>query len=107
VVSQTPLNAEQRTLFMYYKVPVEDRAAAMTAVHDLMTRLSASLPELHVEFMQRPEPSKSMETWMEVYRCSAGVTRSLEEEIEKVLDSIPAFRNWPRAREIFVPLRMQ
>ena len=100
-------DSEQRTLFMYYKVPIEERAAAVAAAHDLIGQLSTALPELHVELMQRPEPSKGMETWMEVYRASAGVTQALEQQIEAVVNRVPAFRQWPRAREIFIPLRIQ
>ena len=106
-MSQPILEGEQRTLFMYYKVPIEERAAAIAAAHYLITRLSTALPELHLELMQRPEPSKGVETWMEVYRASSGVTQALEERIETVLNMVPAFRHWPRAREVFVPLRMQ
>ena len=106
-MSESSMPAEQRVLFMYYKVPLAERATALAATQELMTRLAASIPEVRCELMQRPEVSKGVETWMEVYRAGSGVTEALEKNIEALIMSIPALDTWPRAREVFVPLRMQ
>ena len=98
---------EPCTLFMYYKVPIEERAAALAAARALRAQLCITLPEVDCELMQRPEVSKGMETWMEVYRTACGVTKTIEQTIEAVIATIPELGRWPRAREIFVPLRMQ
>ena len=56
---------EPRTLFVYYKVPSEDRGAALAAVATLREQIAAALPDIHLECMQRPGIANGVETWME------------------------------------------
>jgi len=96
---------EPRTLFVYYKVPSEDRGAALAAVATLRERIAAALPHIHLECMQRPAIANGVETWMEIYRSDVGISEEGAQRIEAAVSQIPTLARWPRAREIFIPLR--
>ena len=93
-----------KTLYVYYKVPVAVHAALRPKVESFQERVRQDWPGLVADLLQRPEPSaEGMETWMEIYQHSAGVSDAAMAAIAQLaIDmGLPA----RRAAEIFIPLR--
>jgi len=92
------------TLFVYYKLHIDQHASALTRLQSMARELMLRSPELQVDLMQRPEISpEGIETWMEVYRHPAGISA----EMMKMIDdsALNAGLPQPRRTEVFVELR--
>lgn len=92
------------TLFVYYKVPIEEHDDCLSLVTKFEKALALKWPELEVEIAQRPIPSaEGVETWMEIYKHPAGLT----EEIMASIAQHAADMGLPpkRASEVFIPVR--
>ena len=91
------------TLFVYYKIPVQEHQQTLLLLHNLVQTLTALYTGLEIEIMKRPEVSgDQLETWMEVYRCPGGITPEMMEKITAHAQE----SGLPLARkaEIFIPL---
>lgn len=91
------------TLFVYYKVPVQQHEKTMPLLHHFIRTLKALYIGLEIDIMQRPEiSSDQLETWMEVYRYPGGVTVDMMEKITVHAQEcgLPAARK----TELFIPL---
>jgi hypothetical protein len=91
------------TLFVYYKIPVQQHLQTLLLLHNLVRTLKALYTGLEIEIMQRPEVSgDQIETWMEVYRYPTGITPEMMEKITAHAQE----SGLPLARkaEIFIPL---
>jgi hypothetical protein len=92
------------TLFVYYKVPVDEHTHFLALVDKFEQALQLKWPALEVEIAQRPIPSaEGLETWMEIYKYPGGLT----EEIMAYIAQLAADMGLPpkRASEVFVQLR--
>jgi hypothetical protein len=93
-----------KTLFVYYKLPVDQHASVKTRLQGMSEELLRRIPGLQVERMQRPEISpEGLETWMEVYRHPAGVSEEMMEHIEAAARN--ADMPQPRRTEVFISLK--
>jgi Domain of unknown function (DUF4936) len=89
---------------VYYKVPMAEHAALRPKVESFQERVCQAWPGLVASLLQRPEPSaEGMETWMEIYQHSSGVSDAAMTSIARLAleMGLPA----KRATEIFIPLR--
>lgn len=92
------------TLFVYYKLPVDQHASTLASLLDMSRELATLIAGLQIELMQRPEIStEGLETWMEVYRHPSGVSTAMMKMIDKA--AIAAGMPQPRRTEVFVALR--
>jgi len=89
-------------LYVYYKVPLAERALLLPQARACQARLLAQWPGLTAELLRRPEASNGIETWMEAYRHSGGLTPDLIAAIAQAAADagLPATRH----PETFVPL---
>lgn len=69
-------------LFVYYRVPAADVAAASVAVRELHAVWCAQHPAMACELLQRVDAAAGLVTLMEVYRCADGVTSAWQARIE-------------------------
>ena len=92
------------TLFVYYKVPVDEHAHFLALVDKFEQALQLKWPALEVEIAQRPIPSaEGLETWMEIYKYPGGLT---EETIASIAQLAADIGLPPkRASEVFIHLR--
>jgi hypothetical protein len=92
------------TLFVYYKVQIDEHDHFLVLVHKFKQALTLKWPELELEIAQRPNPSaEGLETWMEIYKHPVGLT----EEIMASIAHLALDMGLPpkRASEVFIPLR--
>jgi len=76
-----------RELFVYYRVPAADSAAAEDEVRSLQADLRAVIPGLAARLLRRPDQTDGRQTWMEIYSiepaiAADGVNPSLQAIIE-------------------------
>jgi Domain of unknown function (DUF4936) len=90
-------------LCVYYKVDASKHAANALRVQQFQTALKVQWPALTCELLQRPETTAGIDTWMETYRHSGGLTAELVDFIAQAAThaSLPE----PRHTERFVALR--
>jgi Domain of unknown function (DUF4936) len=90
-------------LCVYYKVDAAEHAANALRVRQFQSALTAGWLGLTCELLQRPEATAGIETWMETYRHSDGLTAELIDFIAQAAThaSLPE----PRHTERFVALR--
>jgi Domain of unknown function (DUF4936) len=77
-----------RELYVYYRVPEDDAAAAEAEAQQFQSALRARTPGLMTRLLRRPEASAGRSTWMEVYTMdpqvdAAGVGAALQADIER------------------------
>ena len=92
------------TLFVYYKVPVDEHAHCLALVNKFEQALQLKWPALELEIAQCPIPSaEGLETWMEIYKHPGGLT----EEVIASIAQLAADIGLPpkRASEVFIPVR--
>ena len=92
------------TLFVYYKLPLQEHAQWVQRVHDFQDAVVQAWPGMVLELLQRPEPSpEGLETWMEVYRHPQGVSPEMMASVAALAlaHGLPP----KRAAELFVPLQ--
>ncbi len=93
-----------QTLFVYYKLPVHEHAQWRPRVEAFQNELKQKWSGLSAEVMQRPEATPDgIETWMEIYRHTEGVTQDIMDSIAAMasLHGLPP----KRMAEFFIPLR--
>jgi hypothetical protein len=93
-----------QTLFVYYKLPVSEHDEWRPRVEAFQNELKQKWSGLSTELMQRPEAtSEGIETWMEIYRHTEGVTQHMMDSIaaSAVAHQLPP----KRMSEFFIPLR--
>ena len=92
------------TLFVYYKVPLAEHDNCLSLVTKFDAALQLKWPGLEIEISQRPTPSaEGLETWMEIYRHPAGLTKEIMASIAQLATDfgLPP----KRASEVFIPVR--
>lgn len=77
-----------RELYVYYRVPEGDAAAAEAEALQFQWVLRARTPGLVTRLLRRPDASGGRSTWMEVYAMDpqfepAGVSAALQTDIER------------------------
>ena len=89
-------------LYVYYEVDATEHATLAPRVRQVQKQLSVQWPGLICELLQRPEADKGIETWMETYRHSDGITAALTQAITDAAATagLPASRH----TESFIPL---
>lgn len=98
------MSTDQRTLFVYYKLPAAESAAWLPQVQAFCRAVMARWPGVTVELMRRPEVGPDARvTWMEIYRHPQGVPAELVETIDQIAQEhkLP----FVRASEIFIPMQ--
>jgi Domain of unknown function (DUF4936) len=93
-----------KSLFVYYKVPMDQHAALRPVAQAFQQRVQQQWPLLRCELLQRPQATpEGIETWMEVYQHPQGVSDDMMAGIDRLAQEmgLPA----KRAAEIFTPLR--
>jgi hypothetical protein len=98
-----------RELFIYYRMPVTNAAAARTRVDAFQARLRKRHEGLMTRLMCRPEAKNNQQTWMETYsferstQHAGGVTPTLQAEIESEAQCLVGLVDGERHAEVFVP----
>jgi 2-keto-3-deoxy-galactonokinase len=97
--------AKPKTLFVYYKVPSEQREHFKgLALSEMQARMHDHA-SLSAQLLQRPEVSKEgFETWMEIYeREGSGIESDLQEALQRSFSAskLP----FKRMVEVFIPLQ--
>lgn len=95
--------AEDRWLFIYYRVASVDAVAAGPAVQHLQSRLCRTWPGLQAQWFRRPEEKDGMQTWMEIYARPGGITAEVQAHIEEEARVLAPWCRGPRHVEVFVP----
>jgi Domain of unknown function (DUF4936) len=93
-----------QTLFVYYKLPLQEHALWRPKVEAFQLALKQAWPGLTASLMQRPEATpEGIETWMEIYTHVQGVSQSMMDSIAEtaVAHGLPS----KRMAEFFIPLR--
>lgn len=95
-----------RSLYVYYRVPLEQQEAARCAVQAIQMQLMREHPGLRARLLQRAdEPADQAVdvTWMEVYEHPAGVSTACEQSLMALVKSLPAELTGARHTEVFSP----
>lgn len=95
-----------RSLYVYYRVPVEHQQAARHAIDTIQMQLQREHPGLSARLLQRAdEPAGAAVdvTWMEVYEHPAGVSIACEQSLLALIKSLPAELIGARHTEVFSP----
>jgi uncharacterized iron-regulated membrane protein len=97
-----------RELFIYYRIPVADAAAARTLVDAFQARLRQRHPGLSARLLRRPDERDKQQTWMETYSFDSsvqvhGVTPELQAEIETQARALGHLIAGDRHTEVFIP----
>ncbi len=97
------MSAASAVIYVYYKVDAAEHAACALRVRQFQAALVAQWPGLVCELLQRPEASSGIETWMETYRHTSGISPALLDSIASAAAAagLPA----PRHSESFIALR--
>ena len=93
-----------QTLFVYYKLPVQEHAVWRPKVEAFQLALQKAWPGLTASLMQRPEATpEGIETWMEIY---SHATQAFITALEKAAEQAELQRYIDGARhvETFVDL---
>jgi len=95
-----------RSLFVYYRVPVANQAAAREAIKVIQQRLCNEHPGLTTRLMRRADTHQgSLETtWMEVYEHPSGVCAVCEARLRDLADALPHGLIGARHVETFCPM---
>jgi len=96
-------------LFIYYRIPVTNAAAARSQVDAFQARLRDRHRGLVTRLMRRPDANNNQQTWMETYsferstQHSGGVTPALQAEIETEAQGLAELIDGERHAEVFIP----
>lgn len=72
-----------REIYVYWKVPAAQAAAAHTSALALLQRLRSELPGLQVRLLRRADEGGERVTFMETYQApEPGITAALQAQIE-------------------------
>jgi hypothetical protein len=90
-------------LYVYYRVPVAARIAALAQVQHVQTALIGVHAGLQVRCLVRADDAPTGEmTCMEIYRHPRGVDATLQADIDAAMSAWPTQRIGPRHVERFV-----
>ncbi|HEY2925927.1 DUF4936 family protein [Piscinibacter sp.] len=98
-----------RELFIYYRIPVTNAAAARMRVDAFQARLRDRHRGLVTRLMRRPDATNNQQTWMETYSFERprqpgdGVTPALQAEIETEALCLAGLVDGERHAEVFIP----
>ena len=99
-----------RELFIYYRIPVTNAAAARTRVDAFQARLRDRHHGLVTRLLRRPDATNNQQTWMEAYSFERppmqpcdGVTPALQAEIETEALCLAGLIDGERHAEVFIP----
>lgn len=89
-----------RAVFVYYKLEPSERARLEPLMRAYLEALKSRWPELEVERMRREDEEGDAQTWMDVFRCSAGVSDGMLDDIRRQAGAfgLPG----PRHYEVFI-----
>ena len=96
--------SSHKTLFVYYKVPSDQRGQFKAWALSELAQRSQAHPGLQSQLLQRPEISpEGFETWMEIYEHA---DHGIDEALESALRQSFARSQLPFKRmvEVFIPL---
>ena len=94
-----------RELFIYYRIPAAQAAAAHDMVQAMQMRLRRMHPGLTARLLRRPEAQNGQQTWMETYAMDgdpAGVTPQIEATIAAEACVLAPLLAGGRHTEVFV-----
>jgi hypothetical protein len=92
------------TLFVYFKLPIDQHEALRTVAQTFQARVVQTLPGLTCELLQRPEATAdNIETWMEVYHHPTGVSPEMMRRIGEL--ALEMGMPDKRMAEVFIPLK--
>ena len=95
---------KQLTLYVYYKIPADERNTCLLAVKNLQQQIYSCYPNVKIHNQKRPGVDReNKETWMETYTNISNI--SLETFTAELSDfakksGLPTERKY----EIFIPL---
>jgi hypothetical protein len=92
-------------LYVYYRVPAAQAAAAAQEVLSVQQGLVRQWPALEARLLRKADDPAGPVTWMEVYRHPLGLDADLLARLGAVLADVPSGRTGPRHEEHFVPHR--
>lgn len=92
-----------RSLYVYYRVPLEQQAAVQSAVEAIQVQLQRAHPGLSARLMRRADEAVDAEqaTWMEVYEHPDGVSIACEQSLKALMQSLPPALMGARHTEVF------
>lgn len=95
-----------RSLFVYYRVPVQQLEAARRALEAIQARLRQAYPGLTARLMQRADAQAEADThtWMEVYEHASGISQACERSLAELVEALPAGLIGSRHTEVFSPM---
>jgi len=94
-----------RELFVYYRVPEAEAAAAQRDIESLQAELRGAHAGLEARLLRRPAASNGVQTWMEIYQRpghALGIDESLQADIEARAARRARHFEGPRHVEVFV-----
>ena len=95
-----------RSLYVYYRVPAEQRVLAQAAIAAMQATLRQAEPGLTTQLMCRADTTAagSELTWMEVYTHVEGIGPTFEARLSQAASGLPSCLAGPRHVEVFCPL---
>jgi len=95
-----------RSLYVYYRVPADQRVEAQAAVEAMQATLRLAEPGLITHLMCRADTTAAGSdlTWMEVYTHPQGIGPTFEVRLSQAACGLPACLAGPRHIEVFCPL---
>jgi len=72
-----------RVVFVYYKIDPLERTAFVVIAQRFFRVLKDRWPDLAIELMRREEQAGDVETWMEIFRCPAGISAEMMLDISQ------------------------
>lgn len=97
-------NSNNVTLFVYYKIPLNETAASLSAVEKVCQTIQSRYPYLKIQQQKRQHTdADNKETWLETY---AGFSAAQLEKLIAELVELAAQNGLPKERryEVFVTL---
>lgn len=95
-----------RSLYVYYRVPADQRVPAQAAIESMQAALRQAEPGLCTSLMCRADTTEAGSdlTWMEIYTHPQGISPTFEARLSQAASSLPPGLSGPRHVEVFRPL---
>jgi hypothetical protein len=93
-----------RELFIYYRVSTGNADVLEAQVRNFQATLCNRHAGLQARLLRRPIVADTPQTWMEMYArpsVADGVSKSIEDDIERTASTLAALVEGPRHREVF------
>lgn len=89
-------------LYVYYKLPATQAAAARAALAPAWAGLHARWPQLQSRLLQREAPAADgLLTWMEIHRPAAGMPAAWEQDLTPLAEALAPWLAGARHTERF------